>query len=348
MHDKRDDYEPIIATRRAPKPEREDTRPLWPSMLALGGGVVVVVLLAWWFMGRSSTDDESTAQSEVSAPETFPEIRVEDEPLPSARDPGPSTDAAKDSTPPAQDSGTASDVAQPPASPPAAEEAAGAGQAAVPESAPAVTPESAPAATSESAPAAVPGNAAQVPVAPTSVEVRLVSPDAQVRFELRSQLDSNPSLTGKAGDVVNVTPGTYRVVASGAQLEPLEREVTFDAGGPQEYTVELCAQPKQERENLAGRVVEERACASAAQCESMFMVLGEEAEQLVKDRDFRTQQCAKWRANASPEGTWTLATECDGATAASTCRIQITAGACTFAEPARTVRGTACPQAELR
>jgi hypothetical protein len=79
----------------------------------------------------------------------------------------------------------------------------------------------------------------------------------------------------------------------------------------------------------------------------MFTVLSEHAEQLVKDRAFRTQQCAKWRADAVPEGKWTLNTDCGGATLATTCRIEIAEGACTFAEPPRSVRGTACPRAEV-
>jgi hypothetical protein len=211
--------------------------------------------------------------------------------------------------------------------------------------------------TSESVPEVVPENAEQrfipdsaeqTPVAPTPVPVHFVSPDAQVRFELHGPLDSSPPVTSKAGDVVAVAPGTYRVVASGAELETFEQKVIFDGERSVEYTVELCAERKHERENLTGRVVEERACASAAQCESMFLVLGEEADQLVKDRDFRTQQCAKWRASAVPEGTWTLDTKCGGATAASTCRIEIAQGACTFAEPPRSARGGECPRGELR
>jgi hypothetical protein len=130
-------------------------------------------------------------------------------------------------------------------------------------------------------------------------------------------------------------------------LETFEQEVTFDGERSLEYTVELCAERKHERENLAGQVVEERACASTAQCESMFMVLGESADQLVKDRAFRTQQCAKWRPEAAPDGRWTLDTKCDGATLATTCRIEIAEGACTFAEPRRSVRGGPCPRTEL-
>ena len=130
--------------------------------------------------------------------------------------------------------------------------------------------------------------------------------------------------------------------------ETFEQEVTFDGERPLEYIVELCAEHKRERENLAGQVVEERACASTAQCESMFTVLGEHAERLVRDRAFRTQQCAKWRPNAAPDGRWTLNINCGGATLATTCRIEIAEGACTFAEPRRSVRGAACPRAELK
>jgi hypothetical protein len=77
----------------------------------------------------------------------------------------------------------------------------------------------------------------------------------------------------------------------------------------------------------------------------MFDVLSEDAEQRVKDLAFRKQQCAKWRPEAAPEGKWTLDTKCDGAT---TCRIEIAEGTCAVTEPRRTVRGGACPQAELR
>lgn len=330
MHDHRDDYEPIIATRRTLRPEPENRRSLWPALLALTAGLAVVAFLAWWFLGRPSPDEATALQS--PAPETFPEIQIEEDPALPARDPEPAAAVAKDSAPPARDSSIGTDVAEVPVSPSAADESAGAAQATTP------------AGISEGAP----DSAIQVPDAPASVQVRLVSSDAQVRFEVHSQVDSTPPATGKAGDVIDVAPGTYRVVASGAQLETLERQVAFDDVGALEYTVELCAERKRERESLAGQVVEERACASAAQCESLFMILGEEADQLVKDRDFRTEQCAKWRVNALPEGTWTLDTRCGGATAASTCRIEIAAGICSFAEPPRTLRGTACPRAEIR
>jgi hypothetical protein len=175
-----------------------------------------------------------------------------------------------------------------------------------------------------------------------------MSPDTQVQIDLRGPLDSSPPMMIKAGDVVTITPGNYRVVASGSQLETFELEVRFDGERPLEYTIELCGERKHERESLAGHVIEERACASSAQCESTFTVLSERAEQLVKDRAFRTQQCAKWRPKAAPEGKWTLDTKCDGATLATTCRIEIAEGACTFTEPRRSVRGSACPRAALK
>lgn len=234
--------------------------------------------------------------------------------------------------PPARDAETGAEIPQAPAPPaPATESTADSEQAATPEKIPEV----------------VPDDEAQAPVPPAPVSVRFVSPDAQVRIELHRPLDSSPVLTSKAGDVVAVPPGTYRVVASGTQLETFEQEVTFDGERPLEYTVELCAERKHERENLAGQVVEERACASTEECESMFMVLSEYADQLVKERAFRTQQCGKWRPNAAPEGSWTLNINCGGATLATTCRIEIAEGACTFAEPRRSVRGAACPRAEL-
>ena len=198
------------------------------------------------------------------------------------------------------------------------------------------------AATPENVPEVAPDSVVQAPVPPMSV--RFMSPDAQVRIELHGPLDSSPPVTSKVGDVVTVAPGTYRVVASGTQLETFELEVQFDGERSLEYTIELCAKRKHERESLAGQVVEERACASTAQCESVFTVLSEHAEQLVKDRAFRTQQCAKWRPKAAPDGKWTLDTKCEGATLATTCSIEIAEGACTFVEPRRSLRGSACPR----
>jgi hypothetical protein len=314
MHDNRDDHEPIIATRRSREPLREDEQPLWRLMLALGGGLAVAVLIAWWWMSRSPSDGVSTTtQSDTPASEIRPEEHIE-----------------QASAPPARDSETNADIG-PTLPARAAEPAADTGQVATPEN-----------------PDVAPDSAIQAPVPPAPTSVRFMSPDTQVRIELRGPLDSSPPLTSSVGDVVAVAPGTYRVVASGAQLETFEQEVTFEGERSIEYTIELCAERKQERENLAGQVVEERGCASTTQCESMFTVLSEHAEQLVKDPAFRAQQCAKWRPEAAPDGKWTLDTKCDGATLATTCRIEIAEGACMFTEPPRSVRGTACPRAELK
>jgi cytoskeletal protein RodZ len=345
MHDNRDDYEPIIADRRSRPPLREDAQPLWRLVLALAGGLVVVVLLAWWFMGRSSDGTSTAEQSESSAPEIFPEDHVEQPPAPPARDVETSADVAPSPAPPARDPEPAASAEQtePPAA--AAEQttvpaegveqseppAQGAEQPAVPQGA-----------------SEVPENEVQTPVPPAPVSVRIMSPDPQVRVELRGPLDSSTVLTSKAGEVIAVAPGTYRVVSSGTDLETFEQDVTFEGGSSIEYHVELCAEPKRERETLVGRVVEERACATTAQCESMFMVLSEHAEQLVNDRAFRTQQCAKWRADAAPEGKWTLNTDCGGATLATTCRIEIAQGACSLAGPRRSVRGSECPRGEFK
>jgi hypothetical protein len=316
----RNDYEPIIAERRSREPVREETQPLWRLVLALGAGLAVAALLAWWWMDRSSSDGTSTtAPLDTSAPEIRPEVlpeeRIEQAPLPPARDLEADTDLAQAPELPAH----------------APEPAAGDEQAAPPES------------VAEDVPAAV-----EAPVPPSPVSVRFTSPDSQVRIELRGPLESSPPVANKAGDVVAVAPGTYRVVASGSQLETFEQEVTFDGERPLEYTVELCVEREHERENLAGQVVEERECASTAQCESMFMVLSEHADQLVRDRAFRTQRCAKWRPNAKPDGRWTLDIKCGGATLATTCRVEIGEGACTLAKPRRSVRGAACPRAELK
>jgi hypothetical protein len=342
MHDNRDDYEPIIATRPSSKPEPEDAKPLWPLVLALGGGVAVALVLAWWFMSRSPGEGASaTAQPESPAQEFGPEIQVEEPAAPPARDAEANTPAAQPSAPPAPAAEPQTSADQPATEQttpdqPTTEQPAG-DQAAAPQ-------ESAP----ESSPEVVPETSVPPPVAPADVPVHFVSPDAQVRFELRGAEDSSAALTSKAGELMNIAPGTYRVVASGTQLETFEQQVTFDGVSPVEYSVTLCAERKRERENLAGHVVEERACTSTEQCESMFLLLSEEADQLVKDRAFRTQQCTKWRANAAPEGKWTLDTKCDGASAASTCRIEIAEGACTFSEPARSVRGGECPKGELK
>jgi hypothetical protein len=328
MH-KRDDYEPIIADRRSREPLREDTQPLWRVVLAVCAGLAVVGLLAWWLMSRYASDGASTAaQSESSAPEIGPEIQVEQEIAPPARNAETGAEIAQEPARPARDAESEADVAQAPSSPPRTDEpAAGAEQSATPENIPDVVE-----------------NEIKTPPPPAPVAVQFLSPDTQVRFEVRRPLDASPLLTSKVGEVVDIAPGTYRVVASGTQLERFEQEVTIDGERPLEYTVELCAEREHERESLAGQVVEERACASSAQCESMFMVLSEQAEQLVKERAFRTEQCAKWRPDAAPEGGWTLNINCDVAT---TCRIEIAEGACTFAEPRRSVRGGTCPRAQL-
>jgi hypothetical protein len=311
--DNRDDYDPIIATRRSREPPREDTRSRWPLVLALAGALAVAALLGWWWMGRSLSHGASpSAQSEGSASE----LRAKQTPAPLARDSEPSADVANAPASPARAAETAASVEQ--------------------------------AATPENVPAVVPDNAVQAPVPPTPVSVRFMSPDLQVRIELRGLHDSSPAVMSKPGDLIAVAPGTYRVTVSGPQLETFELDTTFDGERPLKYTVELCAERKHERENLAGQVVEEQTCARTAQCESMFAVLSERAEQLVKDRAFRTQQCAKWRPRATPEGKWTLDTNCGGATLATTCSIEISQGACTFTEPRRSARGTACPRVELK
>lgn len=314
MKHNRNDDEPIIAERRWRKPPREDAQPLWRPVLALSAGLALTAFLAWWWTNRASSDGTSEfAESPASEirPEVLPEERIEQTPLP-----------------PASDLESDIDIAQAPAPPAPSEPVAGAGQAQTRESVP-----------------DDPQNAVQAAV---PVAVRFTSSDAQVQIELRGPLASSPAVIGKAGDVVSVAPGTYRVVASGNQLETFEQDVTFEAGRPLEYMVELCAERTHERASIAGQIVDERECASTAECESIFMVLSEQADQLVKDRGFRTQQCAKWRPNAVPDGRWTLGIECGGATLATTCRIEIGEGACTSTEPRRTVRGTACPRAELK
>jgi hypothetical protein len=332
MKDNRDEFEPIIATRPRREPVPEETQPLWRLALALGGALAVAVLLVAWWMGRSSSDGESTSAQTKSSPEAFPEVNVEQAPAPSANELEENADPAP-ATPPAQDLEANADL--PSAAPPSAplEEPAASAEQPVPP---------------ENIPEAVSNGADQSPSPPATVSLRLMSPDTQVQFELRGPLDSSPPVTSKAGDVVNLAPGTYRVVASGAQLETIEQEITLTGERPTEYTVELCAQPKRELGTLAGQVVEERACTSTLECESMFTVLSEHADQLVKDPAFRQQECAKWRPGAAPEGRWTVDTKCDGATLATTCRIEIAQGTCAVAEPRRSVRGGECPRAELR
>lgn len=327
MQDNRDDYEPIIATRPNRQPSGEDTRPLWPLVLALSAGFAVVVLLGLWFIGRSN----DSAPTAVETEEPLPEIHVEQPSEPPAIDSQPSAEVAQAPTPSA------------PAPASTAEPATSTEQEPIPDRAPEAVAENA--APAPSPPATE--SATQTPSPAPSVSLLLASPDSQVRFEVRGPLDSSPARTSKAGDIVDLVPGTYRVVASGAQLETIERELTLSGGGAAEFIVELCVQPEQEIENLAGRVVELRSCTSTPECESMFTILSEEAEQLVKDREFRAAQCAKWRDSAAPEGKWTLETKCDGEAAATMCRIEIAEGACSVTGPRRSVRGEACPRAEL-
>jgi hypothetical protein len=169
-----------------------------------------------------------------------------------------------------------------------------------------------------------------------------------VRFELRRAPDQAPFVTSKAGDTIEVPPGAYRVTASGSQLERFERDVTFEGDRELEYAVELCAQPKYDRESLVGRVVEQRKCSSTAECQALFGILSESADDLVRQRDFRMEQCAKWRPGATPEGQWTLNIQCDGAMPETTCGIEIGEGECTHAQPPRSARGGTCPRAEIK
>ena len=329
MNSNRNDYEPIIAERRSRRAEREEEeeQPLWRLMLLLAAGLVVAALVAWWWMNRSSSNTAS-APAETAAPipaEEFPEERIEQTQLPSARDAQASAEVAPAPVPPVPDS------------------VPGPEQASTPENS--SEAQSAPEAENVSEGASE--EAVQPPAPPAQVSVQFTSPDPQVRIELRGPDESSPPVVGKAGDVITVVPGTYRVITSGSQLESLQQDVTFDGDRPLEYTVELCAERAHERESLGGQVVEERECASTEQCESMFMVLSEEADQLVRDRAFRAQQCAKWRPNSTPEGRWTLDIKCGGATVTS-CRIEVGEGSCSLAEARRSERGTECPRAELR
>jgi hypothetical protein len=331
MADNRDDFEPIIATRPSRAPVEEDAQPVWRLALTLSGGLLVVVFLAWWLLGKFSRDGEPTTEQVASEPTEV----VEQTPAPPANDPEANTRPEPTPVP----------TPTPPA--PAAEPAASAEQAATPATPPEPAASAEQAATPATPPEVVPAASVPAPSPPALVSLHFTSPDTQVKFEVRGPSESSPPLTSKVDDVVDLAPGTYRVVASGAALETLEREIVLTGVSPAEYTVELCAQPKQEVEVLTGRIVEERACASTEQCESMFNVLSEHADQLVNDRAFRTQQCAKWRPEAAPDGRWTLDTKCDGATLATTCRIEIAQGACTVTEARRTVRGDTCPRAAL-
>jgi len=325
MQDDRDDLEPIIATRPHRRPVREESQPLWPLVLAVSVCFAVVLSLAWWFFWRPSGRSEPTP-AQVESP--LPEEHVEPEPIA-----------------PTTDSDTNAEVAQAPA-PPASSE-----QESIPQSAEASTPElSTPEeSTAEtSTPEAAPDQTIQAPAPLAAVALRLESPDSQVRFEIRDSLESSTPVSAKSGDVVQLAPGTYRVTASGPGLESIERELVLLGDQPAEYSVELCAQPERETGSLAGEILERRTCTSTVECESVFMILSEYAEQLVKDPAFRREQCSKWRTNAEPEGTWTLDTKCDGEVSATTCRVEIAQGACIVTGPRRTLRGESCPRAELR
>ncbi|MBM0103742.1 hypothetical protein JM946_03255 [Steroidobacter sp. S1-65] len=155
-------------------------------------------------------------------------------------------------------------------------------------------------------------------------------------------------MTSDAGDTVEVPPGTYRLTASGAQLERFERDITLEGERALEYAIELCTQRKYDRESLVGRLVEQRKCSSAAECQTLFAILSESADELVRQRDFRMEQCAKWRPGATPEGQWTLNIQCDGAMPETTCGIEIAEGECTHAQPPRSTRGGTCPRAEIK
>lgn len=324
MRDSRDDYEPIIAGRRYREPPREEGPPLWRTVLAVVAVFAVLILLAWWWTSRPASDERATsAQPEPAAPETFPESHVEQEVIPPARDPG-------------------APVESPPQQPQPAQPAPAPEPSIAP--APAVTPE----APAQSAPEVASETDATPPAPPARVSVRLTSPDPEVKFELRQSPDQAPLKTSKAGDTVEVPPGTYRLTASGPQLERFERDVTFEGERALEYSVELCAQRKYDRERLVGRQVEQRKCSSAAECQTLFAVLSESADELVRQRDFRMEQCAKWRPGATPDGQWTLNIQCDGAMPVTTCGIEIAEGECTHAQPPRSTQGGACPRAEIK
>lgn len=323
MRDRYDGYEPIIADRRSREPRREEGPPLWRTALAVAAVFAVVIVFVGWWMSRPSSDESATSvQQEPAALEPFPETHVEQEVVPPARDPG-----------------TAVESPQQPARP-----------APAPEPEAAAEPETAapPEATAQRAPEVVPESELEPPASPTSISVRFTSPDPQVKFELRGASDRAPLLTSTAGATVEVPPGTYRVTASGARLERFERDVTFEGERALEYAVELCAQRKYDSESLVGRLVEERTCSSTAECQTLFAILSEYADDLVRQREFRTEQCARWRPGAAPRGQWTLNIECDGAMPETTCNIEIGEGECTHAQPLRSTQGGACPRAEIK
>ena len=224
------------------------------------------------------------------------------------------------------------------------------GRVAAPPPTEASAPKAAPA--QESAPrASVPEAAAKPPPPPpAAVSVRFTSPDAQVQFELSGPLEFSPDRKSlyRAGESGSFAPGTYKIVASGAQLLKFEKDVAIAGESPLEYAAELCVAPKREVKELVGQVVEERVCAGSAQCQSVFVMLNEQAEKLVKDRSFRSRQCATWRAGAIAQPNWALDAKCDDGSLAVACRIEIAQGSCAFSEPLRSARGGACPSAVLQ
>jgi hypothetical protein len=332
MPERQDDFEPIIAPRRSREPRREDDAPpLWRTALAVVAVFAAVTALAWWWMSRSSSDQAvSDEDSESVVAESFPETHVEQEVVPPARDvekpaeipqPQVTVPSSDVEVPPAQDVASDADTSREDTQDESVQETA---------------PE--PQIESEPAP----------PVRSVNAFVRFTSPDSQARLELRRASDRMPFLTSAVGETIEVPPGTYRATVSGAGLERFEQEVTFETGQTVEYSVELCAQRQYDRVSLVGRVVEERKCSSTAECETLFAMLGETADDLVRLRDFRVEQCGKWRPGATPSGEWTLNIRCDGAVPETTCRIEIGEGDCMHAQPPRSSRGGACPRAVLK
>lgn len=331
MGDRHDDYEPIIAPRRSRQPRREEA-PLWRTILGVVAVFAVVILLAWWWSHRPP-DTERAVSPTPAGREALPETHVEQEIVPPARDPGAPVETPERSAPQ-----TVPEPENAASEPPAASDTVSES-----EDVPEVEPESVLGAAIES-----PSESEPVPQAPAHVSVRFTSPDSQVRFEIRRPEESAPFMTTTAGATLEIPPGRYRVTAAAPQLDRFEQDVTFGGAEPLEYVVELCTQPKYERGSLAGRLVESRECGSAAECETLFAILGEYADDLVRQRDFRAEQCAKWRAGSAPGGNWTLNIRCDGAMPATTCRVEIGEGECMYALPPRSARGAACPKAELR
>jgi hypothetical protein len=330
MQDDHDDYEPIIADRRPRRLQDDDYgQPLWRTVLALAAGVAIIIAIAWWYFERSSSSDVA-ATPQRSAPE-FPVESLEEDRI--AQVPEPVRDVEPER-----------EVEQSPVPPPGFEPSEVVGETGDETVALDAEQETASASTPETAQ----DEDEETPIVPALLSVRITSPDPQVRVELRGGPDAASAVTNRPGDVIEIAPGSYRLVASGADLEPHEQEVMFQGDRSYELTVELCAEQAYERESLAGQIVEERKCSSTTECETVFMVLSEYADELVKDRAFRLQRCANWRSNAAPEGSWTLNTACGGATLDTTCSIEITQGTCSVALPRRSARGTNCPRVELQ